>query len=738
MLSYRWQIAIGIGMLSIIVALVGKTQKQSRIPEAPESVLLEDRTVLTAAQKQLPLPPPPPSNDARGFSAFQVTGNKDFERIVNVARDSIKDKDWPQAVEALQVILNDPKDYYVRVADPDPADPKKKIARWVRAKFESNNLIGTMPAEGKKAYEEKFGPRAKEEFDKGRKKNDLALIAKVAQQYRYSKAGAEAHEIILKKFRATLVPSALTGKDWPSWRGNATNTAQANAGTPLLDKKLWSRPIFMDKTEGFNDADPDDRAFKSVNAAIKQANGLKQPVMPGFFPIAARNIAVYRTHLDIRAVAVNEYMLTDEDGKKMLVKRGEILWKVLQYDRSFTLLLERKTRAKTESWIAAYEQVPGYSSFLFENSLLGAVATDGRLVYTINDLAVPPLPFVFEPRAWQQPQFNPQELRPLMMSNELHAYELLSGKRSWDITAEVAHFKDSHFIGMPISVGGNLYVLNEKMLNVGVDPVNPGGASPYGTAESELRLICIDPAKVNADGKPYIESVLPLGTIKGQDRFVESPRRRVNTAQPAYDDGVLVCPTNAGEVIGVDLLMRSMSWSYPYRDMVAEPIVLPDARMPGGAPAKPFAKWKASPPAIQAGKVVFTAPDADSVHCIQLRDGKPLWKKAQEKGDLYLAGVFEGRVLIVGERNIRALDLKDGSQLWTLALGEFPTGQGVASKTAYYLPIKTGILAVDLRKGEISARYPVPSGASSPGNLVFYENMLLSQTPTEMTVYSCK
>ena len=118
-----------------------------------------------------------------------------------------------------------------------------------------------------------------------------------------------------------------------------------------------------------------------------------------------------------------------------------------------------------------------------------------------------------------------------------------------------------------------------------------------------------------------------------------------------------------------------------------------------------------------------------------MRDGRPAWRKGQQKGDLYLAGVFEGRVLIVGAAHIRALDLKNGSQLWSVGTGDFPAGQGVASKGIYYLPLRKEILAVDIVKGEIKARIRDAASRDRPGNLVFYENMVLSQTPTEVTAY---
>ena len=42
--------------------------------------------------------------------------------------------------------------------------------------------------------------------------------------------------------------------------------------------------------------------------------------------------------------------------------------------------------------------------------------------------------------------------------------------------------------------------------------------------------------------------------------------RRTWAAHLAYGEGILVCPTNAGAVFGVNLLENSLVWAYPYRD----------------------------------------------------------------------------------------------------------------------------------------------------------------------------
>ena len=199
---------------------------------------------------------------------------------------------------------------------------------------------------------------------------------------------------------------------------------------------------------------------------------------------------------------------------------------------------------------------------------------------------------------------------------------------------------------------------------------------------------------------------------------------------------MLVCPTNAGEVLGIDLITRSLAWTYSYREGVQEPIVLPGMQPPKGmAGTTVLAKWKAAPPAIHRGKLVFTAPDADSIHCVDLKDGKPIWKKARKQGDLYHAGIVAGRVLIVGDKTIRAIDVQAGSPFWSIDLGDLPAGQGAASDGIYYLPLTKEILAVDAVKGIVKARHRMPAGASSPGNLIFYENQVLFQTVTDVTAY---
>jgi tetratricopeptide (TPR) repeat protein len=525
-------------------------------------------------------------------------------------------------------------------------------------------------------------------------------------------------------------PESSSPFDWPYIRGNESNSAQAQGSPPLLDVVLFQRDTIKEKAEDGED-EKGTEARARIDSAIAQQSGLgNTPILPGFFPIASNNLLVYRSYHDVRAV----YLQDEKDAAgKVVNKAGTIAWKTTDFDGALAnVLADGKLRVTLEAWLTRFGTA-GFSSLVYENTLAGTLSTDHRYVYAVDDLAVPAPGDQFQPYVWNSGQVG-QEVKPLVMQNTLYAFNLRLGNCIWKLGpggtgGKDDPFADSHFLGAPMSVGGKLYVLNEK---------NPGP-----TGDSELRLVCIDPYKMAGPGRPtVIEPVQSLGMVLQQNRITHDISRRTNAVHLAYGEGILVCPTNAGEVLGVDLLTRSLAWAYPYREQMPTPVPFLPINQPQPIPrpqmnfAPSVSNWHSAPPVIQEGKVVFTAPDANSVHCINLRDGTPVWKKKQSENDLYLAGVFGGKVLIVGKTAVRALSLEDGRQLWYVPTGDLPSGQGVASKNVYYLPLKKGeIMALDIDKGTVKAHNRAKNAGVSPGNLVFYEGAVISQTPTQIIAY---
>ena len=388
---------------------------------------------------------------------------------------------------------------------------------------------------------------------------------------------------------------------------------------------------------------------------------------------------------------------------------------------------------------------------VFENTTIGALSTDGDFVYTIEDLVEPP-PSIYAQQQMMgfvgNPNINnwPQDIIKAVGHSRLRAFDLTHGcATAWSLPAEgddKSEFADSYFLGPPLCLNGKLYVLTEK--------------------QQELRLVCLENVKHGAGWTTKVDFMLSLGTAR-DSQMQQDPLRRIHAAHLSYGDGVLVCPTNLGYVIGIDLLQNSLLWAYPYRDKtdVAEEPAGGTVMGPGGMPMRirggwvpsgtynqspPQSGWKVSAPIIQDGKVVFTATDSKSIHCVRLKDGTPVWSRPRQENDLFLGGVVNGKVIIVGTKTVHAYTLAKGDDAWTVETG-LPSGFGAASDNTYYLPLQKSIA----RKGAGNLRHrrgprhyhrrnkarAVKDGVppEAPGNLVFFDGKIVSQTMDKVTAY---
>ena len=109
---------------------------------------------------------------------------------------------------------------------------------------------------------------------------------------------------------------------------------------------------------------------------------------------------------------------------------------------------------------------------------------------------------------------------------------------------------------------------------------------------------------------------------------------------------------------------------------------------------------------------------------------------------IHVAGVFDEKVLIVGKGYVRFHSLATGQQLKEAIPTGIPTGVGVATRDAYYLPIKAakdrstepGIVAIDLKSMQVKGTSRSRKKEAA-GNLLFYENDVYSLTPTSLSAF---
>jgi tetratricopeptide (TPR) repeat protein len=495
--------------------------------------------------------------------------------------------------------------------------------------------------------------------------------------------------------------------DWPMFRGSPARSEQPTGSAPFLEAS-WSVSTLPTKS------DVKHWTEDNLNHAIRSLQDQRgQPILPSFFPITVRDKVIYRTYDGVYCVN--------------LKREGKLEWYSYTDGGVHNLLSDPNKKGYLEGWNQVYRQ-NGPQGVLYENSMVGALTSDGTRVFVIDDLAISPHPYQLRNQGWG-PQPNFGSLTDMVSRNSLKAYNLEIGKLIWELGGKFdkeSVLAGSFFLGPPLPLGGKLYVLTEK--------------------NAELRLACIEPKDtVEMPQRPEIVWTQSLAHTK--ERMPSDLNRRIHSAHLSYANGILVCPTNAGAVMGVDLLTRNLLWAYTYSEAPKE--AFPGINQFGGRAflngmpvnAMLHPEWRVSAPAIADGKVVFTALDAPSLHCLNLRDGSLLWKTKRETDDLYFAGIFHGKALIVGKSYVKAFDLATGKEAWPkISNIGTPSGQGTAADNVYYLPLKIGpdkepeVCAIDVGNGKVIAH--VKSRKKEvPGNLIFHRGEVLSQTLTTISCY---
>ncbi|HEY7156882.1 MAG TPA: PQQ-binding-like beta-propeller repeat protein [Gemmataceae bacterium] len=682
-----------------------------------------------------------------------LRANASLVRKLDTARSYLTTESWAEVTHALQALLDGTEDALVCVKY--VGEDGEEVTRWTGIRGEAARLLGALPTSGREFYNATYGRRAKVLLAKAREKGDMRLVAEVARRYPHTDPGTEAtrllgayhldrshytlaalyFERLMQRQHADELPPATLFYAALAFRGAGDRVraerawrrmaVQIGSDLRLGDKAVSladlkeeldrvevpgpARPAF--RLEAVSNLEPrwtrptvHEAATRTwLQTAVEAQESRVSPILPASAPIVAGGRVVYRSYRGLHAVDI---------------QTGREAWQTPSAWSIDQMTAEPRYASHLQAWINDYLEVSPH--VLFGNALLGTLSTDGVRVYAVDDLAVPP--YRRSPRGrWRQefswPDFGP-ELTDAADSSRLLALDAALGKLLWKIggrggTSRAGGLSNRYFLGPPLPLDGRLYALTEK--------------------DHELALVCL----AAADGALVWKQALAYAPT----RLLLDPGRRVQAARPAYGEGILVCPTNGGMVVGVDLLTPGLAWAYSYR---TRPLTQSQPSAVGRrvrvSPTQITAEWQAPVTVVQGSKVLFTAPDCPSIHCLSLRGGSPLWEADRANDDLYVAGVFAGKVLVVGKQACRALDLADGKELWQVETG-LPSGRGVANGDIYYLPLKEAargkepaIYALDLRKGVIRARIPSPR-KEVPGNLLLWHGEAFAQTVTAVTAY---
>jgi outer membrane protein assembly factor BamB len=680
---------------------------------------------------------------------------------LNAARHYVQRQSWAEAVPLLQALLDLPDDALVAV--PRTGTDGRAATAWTGIRGEAARLLGSLPPRGREFYESAHGTAARLLLGEARRRQSLDRMAEVARRYPHTAAGTEASGLLgayyLDRGRPLLAALWLGPLlDRPDAESLPPRTlycaalalrrcgqqaraeqafrrlAAAARGGLRLGGRVVSVPQLreeMDRLEAPGPAAPtpgpegagslqprwtrptvhEPRTRAWLQAALQQQQGHSRPALPAFVPLLAGDRVVYRSHRGVHAVDVRS-------GREAW--EAPSAWSTDRMVAGDRLLSDPNYVSHLESWVEAYLEVSPH--VLYANAPLAALSTDGPRVYAVEDLAVPPYrTFVRARRRWQEPtwpDFVGPALTEAMHSSRLLALDTASGKPAWEVGGagpDKGSLGDSYFLGPPLPLEGRLYVLTEK--------------------NNQLDLACL-----NADGgallwkQPLAYAPTPM---------LLDPGRRLQAARAVYAEGILVCPTNAGLVLGVDAVTGGLAWAHPYATQALTEALPSLDRRRREVRTRVRTAWEAPITVAAQGRVVCTAPDSSSVRCLSLREGVLLWEAARAENDVYVAGVFAGKVLVVGKRACRALDLANGRQLWQVETGE-PAGRGAASGPVYYLPLKDAgpdrapaVWALDVSRGVVVGRTPAPA-KEVLGNLLLGQGCVFSQTATAVTAYPAR
>jgi hypothetical protein len=282
--------------------------------------------------------------------------------------------------------------------------------------------------------------------------------------------------------------------------------------------------------------------------------------------------------------------------------------------------------------------------------------------------------------------------------NRLVALDLAGeGRLVWSIGGETGgdepKLAGAFFLGAPLPEEGRLYVLAEIKGDVLLYNLDAA------TGRSEWSRVVAHPR---------------AGVYQDQDT-----ERRLAGATPSLADGVIVCPTSAGVVVGVDAAAGSILWGYSYRRI--DPLVSPSA--------SPEGEWTDSTAIIADGRVLVTLIDSDQLFCLDLLTGQEIWSSGGGE-NLFVACVHQKHAILIGSHEATALRMENGKTVWRRPLFAsldqgLPSGRGLYTGPFYYLPTTARtILQIDLSTGRIRGEVRTEGIL---GNLVAAGGRLISQ-----------
>lgn len=758
------------------------------LPKEEQIQALKDllQKLFTPALNERPVQPPRQRNPAGGQSDETQDGtdsnglrdaidnrapyDSKVEQLLEAARGAVQQKNWKAAVELFQRLLDLPEDSLHRTAN----GPWQSVRRTV------NQMLGKLPEAVLAEYRAQYGGLSQTMLAAARRNGQTSDFVNVATRFFHTPAGYEAanylatihfdrseYGLAARWFdELASSPAPMTRND--PWLLHAAlafaRSGDAKGAASLLDRlskgpdtvvSLGSKPVkaadWLD--QGRSEDLPQVVALSNwtqlygTASRVGTAIGGEPLLSPNWFlPLTSSNAvrnALKWVVMDLQDQQKSMVMVSSPlvvDGKVLYrdlrgircvdLERGNPLWESVegvsperilgglppqQIDPQDVWRFRMNPFQNMGEYQGASAEFSPLTSLLFRDGEYGLISSDGRQLFVIEDHGILSRNQPGQHFGWDG---NPDPHDPFGLpwkTNRLVSYDIQSGRPLWSLGGSQSKesfdppLAGSYFFGTPVVDGDELFVV-------------------AGNGD-DIRLWAIE----RKSGRPLWSQLVAYADTKID---VDIARRWV-TAQVTVGNGVILCPTTVGWLVAIDRLRQSVLWAHRY----SPPSKTNNADRDPGSQVIPQrelnAVWSPSAPVISGNFVVYTPQEEPLLICVSAVDGRRIWEHPKHR-DLYLAGVFENLVLVVGETEVTAYGLAQGEKVWTSPFDEGvrPSGRGVMVGHQYFLPLSNGELrALELYTGVVVSRTFVSSKQPPLGNLAMHRGKLVSLSPNGLTVF---
>jgi PQQ-like domain len=459
--------------------------------------------------------------------------------------------------------------------------------------------------------------------------------------------------------------------------------------------------------------------YREVIAESRKSN---RPLVPPAVPVVSEGRVIFVNDESVASLTLAEI----KDLEPPPVASGGTVWGC-DFD-SWRDLTDRTARQEMHKWL---EKLGSTRVDMIANrTLRGAFSANGQIVQFVDDIPIIPdsetSKFIARWSGDPEARANLPSSYEHVLGNELLVAEQKWGKLLSIIPQDPSRratskpFGGNVFLGSRLQVTGLTFLIHEKA--------------------KRLRITCLSwdtfEKTVIAEKKPT-EARDPLRAANeifiwdvelaaAPEAVWSDPHRRIHAIHLVQTGDLILCPTHLGRVVAVEAKTGKIKWTHEYAPLDAK-------RFPTFAP-----EWVVVPPVVVGDRYIYAPADFPELLCLNVADGKKVW--SVKKGDGLYPAVVGEQVLVVGEKTLRSLSLKDGSKQWKLDLPGLPCGRGAMLGDKYLVPVsepkasRAMIALVDVKAGKITEVLK-PDKDEPIGNLVVHQEFLISQTLTEIAVF---